>query len=234
MTDREKSYQDAGVTAQLQNKGKMNDSPAIPVRLGSAIGNLLGYSLAVGFVLSAVLMSEVPAQTATEAPPLLRQLETFSEAKFDSVMMFGLIDIYINDNSGDDAEDHMDLGMDRKEIRQLVMKQFQNNFTGIPYEKMATVEILSLIENRDPKRAAIGFIVVQIDIRPINIDLEGIEEYFLYQITLKSGNFASYFVWENNIATICSKEYGEVRLRGDLRNLMDNLAIDFFKSRGEL
>ncbi len=187
-----------------------------------------------GCLLFLLLPNLRSSQERDDAQPLLGKLETYAEAQFDSVMMFGLIGAYINNTTGGESECLMRSGMDREEVERMMMEQFNNNFTGIPYQEMADEALASLMESSDPQRAAVGFIIAHIDIQPVNIDLEGIGDYFVYQITLQSGNLAAYIIWENSMATVCSKRYIKARVQSDLRHLMDKLAIDFFKSRGEL
>lgn len=176
---------------------------------------------------SALAQSEKPET-------FLEHLETRNRTQFKEVKRFGFIGVMLSglaESKPDSAQPELPT---QQQVQEIVLKQYANDFANFEYQTLPSDSIQIYFNTNDSIGVRIGFILARVSFRPIIIDITGIRDYLFYQVTVTSGTFHSLGVWQHTTSRITSREDLLERLTRDLRNLIDDLAIDFFKGKGEM
>ena len=135
---------------------------------------------------------------------------------FEQIKYFCYIETYVRGGSA------QSLGIDRDDLSKFVLSQFKKCFGKMkfPYQKRK-IPINAL----DSWKKEWGRLYVVI--WPM-----GDESPIIYYITAKAGNGLAYF-WEKEIFEKAQKEEILIDIKKNIDQIIEELAIDFFKVRGE-
>ncbi|MEJ2050370.1 MAG: hypothetical protein P8Y60_11140, partial [Calditrichota bacterium] len=175
------------------------------------------------------------ALSQSEKPKtFLEHLETRNRTQFKEVTRFGFIGVMLSGLAESQPDSGQSVLPTREQIQNIVLKQYANDFANFKYQALSTDSIQVYFSANDSIGSRVGFILARVSFQPIIIDVTGIREYLFYQVTVTSGTFHSLGVWQHATSRIVSRENLFERLTRDLQNLIDDLAIDFFKGKGEM
>jgi len=113
------------------------------------------------------------------------------------------------------------LGVKKEELTDLLKLKFKNSFAGMKIEKAPPPEELY---SKGPKFGAIFIIVWTV----------GDDYPIAFHISISAGNYVDLDLYQNAYLGITSKQYVSKVTRETISDLVDNLAIAFFKARGSM
>jgi len=161
-------------------------------------------------------------------------LEQQNQVQFQQVIRFGFIDARITGAPAPGPEPGHAPLLTPEGLRKGLLEQYANDFTGIEYRPLSEDSLRYFVRTDSTGGDRIGFLLVRVDLQPVSIDLAGIRQYLLYQVTLTAGPLQAVGHWQKSTARVCVREEVATFVRRDVQDLVDDLAIDFFKGKGEM
>ena len=153
---------------------------------------------------------------AGEKKPSFESFESFAYSGFKTIEKIVWVTVTVKGS----AEK---LGLREDELTDLLKLRFKNTFTGMKVEKKPRWS-----ELRDKKTRA-KFGVIHLIVWTVGDDYP-----VAYHITIRAGNFSDPGVYENAVLGHGSKSNVPRTVRETISELMDDLAIAFFKARGSM
>ncbi|MBN2395469.1 MAG: hypothetical protein JXC36_03280 [Candidatus Atribacteria bacterium] len=139
---------------------------------------------------------------------------------FREIESFGYIQVKVQQDQG-----AMIGLLDSAELTDYARLKFKNNFSGIPYLEIAAEE--STLYQEEEKAKKVGSIWCRVwivgEIYPI-----------AYYIECKAGNYDHYEMWSDEVLGYCNEKEINQIVRNEINRMIENLAIVFFKVRGEI
>lgn len=117
------------------------------------------------------------------------------------------------------------IGLDSNELTDYAKLKYKNNFSGIGYREIAADE--SIIFQEEEKAKKIGSIWFRIWI-------VGEEYPIAYYIECKAGNYVNYDIWSDEVLGFSDEKEISQIARNEITRMIENLAIIFFKVKGEI
>ncbi len=136
---------------------------------------------------------------------------------FKTIDRFGMINV----NLGGSAEK---IGLKKVELTDYLRLRFKNNFSGISFKEPE--DFAKLLQDKEMQKK-IGTIHVK-------VWTVGDEFPIAYHIAINSGNFERARQYETAILGYGSKRNVPESVRQSITELVEELAVAFFKARGEL
>ncbi len=146
--------------------------------------------------------------------------EVILYSSFKTIERFRIIDVSLGGSSEK-------IGLKEEDLTDYLRLRFKNSFAGIEFKKLEPFEILKIIQDEKAKSGKIHVHVWTVgDDYPIAFHIE-------MQADNMSAGYAEY-AYEHEILGYGSKQNVPDSVRESISKLMDNLAVAFFKARGEL
>lgn len=148
------------------------------------------------------------------------EIITFEEAAykgFKTVKSFGFVSVSI-------MGDARKIGLKEDELSNYLRLKFKNNFADIPYKKASYND---KIFNNKEQRNSIGSI-------HIKVWTIGDDYPIAYHLSIRAGNYTDFGIYTNAILGYGSKENVPETVKKLITELVEELAISFFKARGAL
>lgn len=117
------------------------------------------------------------------------------------------------------------VGLNSEGLTDYAKLKFKNNFSNIEYKEVTAEE--SSIFQEEQRAKKVGSIWFRIWIVG-----EGPE--IAYFIECKAGNYDNYEIWNDEVLGICDEDKINQIARNEINRLIEDLAIIFFKVRGEI
>ena len=117
------------------------------------------------------------------------------------------------------------VGLNSEELTDYAKLKFKNNFSNIAYQEVTAEE--SSIFQEEQRAKKVGSIWFRIWIVG-----EGPE--IAYFMECKAGNYDHYEIWNDEILGICDEDEINQIARNEINRIIEDLAIIFFKVRGEI
>jgi len=138
---------------------------------------------------------------------------------FTEIETFGYINVKVQ---GDHAAM---IGLNSEELTDYAKLKYKNNFSGIEYQEI-TAEESSIFqeEERAKKAGSIWFRIWTV----------GENFPIAYYIECKAGNYKNYEIWSDEVLGVSDEEEINQIARNEINRMIENLAITFFKIRGEI
>lgn len=143
--------------------------------------------------------------------------------EFLDLEFFGNIRVVIE---GEDAEE---IGLDSDELTEFLRLKYKNNFAGFPYKDVfAEEDAEKLIESLQDEvlQSMTGVIIV-------NVWIVGTNYPIAYHIETTAGSLAE-MSYENAVLGYGSSENVPDHVKKTINDMVEGLAIAFYKTRGEL
>ena len=117
------------------------------------------------------------------------------------------------------------IGLNSDELTDYAKLKYINNFSGVEYREI-TAEESSIFqeEERAKKVGSIWF----------RIWIAGETSPIAYYIECKAGNYKNYEIWSDEVLGLCNEKEINQIARNEINRMIENLAITFFKVRGEI
>ncbi|MFW6148262.1 MAG: hypothetical protein ACOC6D_00195 [Atribacterota bacterium] len=138
---------------------------------------------------------------------------------FTEIETFGYISVKVQ---GDEAAM---IGLNSKELTDYAKLKYKNNFSGIEYQEI-TAEESSIFQEKE-RAKKVGSIWFRIWIVGESFPIA-------YYIECKAGNYKNYEIWSDEVLGVCDEEEINQIARNEINRMIENLAITFFKVRGEI
>jgi hypothetical protein len=136
---------------------------------------------------------------------------------FKEVNYFGAIYVIFNSNNEEK------IGLNKKELTDYLRLKFKNNFVNIPYKNMSAESL-----NSAKNKKEIGTIY-------LHIWTVGQDYPIAFLLELKAGCWGSaYRIFETRHLGFNSKEHIKDEIKKSITTFIEELAITFFKARGEM
>jgi hypothetical protein len=174
--------------------------------------------LAFLFVLSSLLCA--PTVHADEKDQILAQvLLQLTYPDFPTLESFAKIEVVF------EGEDAKKIGLDSDELTDLLRLKFKNNFAGIPYKDAGE----EFVEKNDDEgyMSSTGMLFVQVWIT-------GTDYPVAYHIEISAGSLKNPEQYETAVLGYGSKDNVPDVVKKAINDMVEQLAITFFKARGEL
>jgi hypothetical protein len=148
-----------------------------------------------------------------------RTIEDILYRDFTEIETFGYIYVKVQGEGADI------IGLNSEELTNYAKLKYKNNFSGIAYQEVTAEE--SSIFQEEEKAKKVGSIWFRI---------WTVEEVFpiAYYMECKAGNYENYEIWSDEVLGICSEKEIKQIARNEINRMIENLAIIFFKVRGEI
>lgn len=139
---------------------------------------------------------------------------------FNEIESFGYIQVKVQQDQGS-----MIGLLDSEELTNYAKLKFKNNFNGISYKEVTAME--SSLYQEEEKAKKVGSIWFRVwtvgEVFPI-----------AYYVECKAGNYDNYEMWSDEVLGYCNEKEINQIVRNEINRMIENLAIIFFKIRGEI
>ncbi len=148
-----------------------------------------------------------------------KSLDDILYGDFKEIDSFGYIQVKVQ------GEQAKLIGLSSTEMTDYARLKYKNNFNGIPYQEITAEE--SSVYQEEKKAEKVGSIWFRIWITGEGFPIA-------YYIECKAGNYHNYEIWTDEVLGFCdAREINQIS-RNEINRMIENLAITFFKVRGEL
>ncbi|HNR65891.1 MAG TPA: hypothetical protein PKJ95_06345 [Atribacterota bacterium] len=138
---------------------------------------------------------------------------------FKDVETFGYINVKVQ------GEQTFSIGLTSEELTDYARLKYKNNFAAIPFQEIIAGEAYLYQEEEKAKKVgSIWFRVWTV----------GEEFPIAYYIECRAGTYKNYEMWKDEVLGFCDKREIKQIVRHEITRMMENLAITFFKVRGEI
>ena len=117
------------------------------------------------------------------------------------------------------------IGLSNDELTDYAKLKYKNNFIGIEFKEIAVEE--SSLYQEDSEAKKVGSVWFRIWVA-------GEGNPIAYYIECKAGNYIDYELWNDEILGLCNERDIKQICRNEINRMIENLAITFFKVRGEI
>lgn len=150
----------------------------------------------------------------------LEAIEKFIYKDFKEIQSFGRIWVVF------EGKDAKEIGLNQDELVDYVKLRFKNNFGKIKYEAISGEKFKTVLGN-EAEAKKIGSI-------SFTVWVVGKDYPIAYHLKCEAGHFRNFSIWSQAILGYGSKENVPDLIKKYLNEMIERLAIDFFKARGEL
>lgn len=118
------------------------------------------------------------------------------------------------------------LGLNSEDLTDYARLKYKNNFSGIDYKEIPAEESNTIFQ-QDMKAKKIGSIWFRV---------WTVGEGFpiAYYIECKAGNYKNYALWRDEVLGYCKPDEMNQVARNEIKRMIENFAIIFFKIRDEI
>ena len=146
-------------------------------------------------------------------------LEEILYRDFKEVETFGYINVKVQ------GEQAFSIGLKSEELTDYARLKYKNNFASIAFQEISAGEAYLYQEEGDAKKVgSIWFRVWTV----------GEDFPIAYYIECRAGNYKDYEIWRDEVLGFCDEQEIKQIVRQEITRMMENLAITFFKVRGEI
>lgn len=170
-----------------------------------------------GIILLVILLMMISTTSHIYAQ---KSIDDILYGDFKDIETFGYIYVKVQ------GERSAIIGLNSTELTDYAKLRYKNNFSGIEYKEITVEESTSIFqeEERAKKVGSIWF----------RIWTAGESSPIAYYIECKAGNYKNYEIWSDEILGICDEKSINQIARTEINRMIENLAILFFKVRGEI
>ncbi len=146
-------------------------------------------------------------------------LEDILYRDFKDVETFGYINVKVQ------GEQAFSIGLKSEELTDYARLKYKNNFAAIAFQEITAGEAYLYQEEEEAKKVgSIWFRVWTVgETFPI-----------AYYIECRAGTYKNYEMWRDEVLGFCEEKEIKQIVRYEITRMMENLAITFFKVRGEI
>jgi hypothetical protein len=138
---------------------------------------------------------------------------------FKEVETFGYIQVKVQ------GEESFLAGLKSEELTEFAKLKYKNNFANIEYREIpAEKSYLYQEEEKAKKVGSIWFRVWTV----------GEDFPIAYYIECRAGTYKNYEIWRDEVLGFCDATGLKQIVRNEITRMIENLAITFFKVRGEI
>ena len=138
---------------------------------------------------------------------------------FKDVETFGYISVKVQ------GEQSFLIGLSSGELTDYTRLKYKNNFASIAFQEIPAEEAyLYQEEEKAKKTGSIWFRVWTV----------GEDFPIAYYIECRAGTYKNYEIWRDEILGFCDVKEVKQIVRNEITRMIENLAITFFKVRGEI
>lgn len=138
---------------------------------------------------------------------------------FKDVVTFGYISVKVQ------GEQSFLIGLSSGELTDYTRLKYKNNFASIAFQEIPAEEAyLYQEEEKAKKTGSIWFRVWTV----------GEDFPIAYYIECRAGTYKNYEIWRDEILGFCDVKEVKQIVRNEITRMIENLAITFFKVRGEI
>ena len=144
------------------------------------------------------------------------------QAKYGELLKikrFGLIAVNVNGDAGK-------LGLNNNDLTDYAKLRFKNNFSRVSYEEVSKEELQTL-SGDDAKAKKVGVISCRVWVVGNNYPVA-------YHVRCDEGNYKNLSIWSDEILGYGSKPNLPETVKRSISEMMEKLAIIYFKVRGEM
>lgn len=138
---------------------------------------------------------------------------------FKEIESFGYIHVKVQ------GERAAMIGLNNAELTDYAKLKYKNNFSEIEFKEITAEE--SSLYQEESKAKKVGSIWFRIWV-------VGEGNPIAYYIECKAGNYDNYEIWSDEVLGICNEREINQICRNEINRMIENLAITFFKVRGEI
>jgi hypothetical protein len=138
---------------------------------------------------------------------------------FKEVETFGYIHVKVQ---GDES---FLVGLKSEELTEFAKLKYKNNFANIEYREIPAEE--SYLYQEEEKAKKVGSIWFR-------VWTVGEEFPIAYYIECRAGTYKNYEIWRDEVLGFCDRRELKQIVRNEITRMIENLAITFFKVRGEI
>ena len=144
-------------------------------------------------------------------------IESYMYSGFKSIESFSSIGVYFNGTA-------KDIGLNKDELTNFLKLRFKNSLAGTTYKKTDFEKIMNESDAQQSKRGDIA----------IKLWTVGNDYPIAFHIEISSGNYSNLGQYKTAILGYSSKEKILESVKKSITELVDDLAVSYFKARGEL
>lgn len=144
-------------------------------------------------------------------------LEEFLYGGFKTVQTFGHVDVQI---SGDAEK----IGLNKNELKDLLLLKFKNNFADIPYKE----------DPNWPQKVKDKELAQKVGIIYMKVWIVGDDYPIAYHLSFDAGNLSSVRFYEDALLGYGNRENVPETVKKTIDQFVERVAITFFKVRGDL
>ena len=146
-------------------------------------------------------------------------LEEILYRDFKDIESFGYINVKVQ------GEQAFSIGLRSEELTDYARLKYKNNFATIAFQEITAGEAYLYQEEEEAKKiGSIWFRVWTV----------GEDFPIAYYIECRAGTYKNYEMWRDEILGFCDEKEIKQIVRHEMTRMMENLAITFFKVRGEI
>ncbi|MDD3631291.1 MAG: hypothetical protein RBS20_02090 [Atribacterota bacterium] len=146
-------------------------------------------------------------------------LEEILYRDFKDVETFGYINVKVQ------GEQAFSIGLKSEELTDYARLKYKNNFATIAFQEISAGEAYLYQEEEEAKKVgSIWFRVWTV----------GEDFPIAYYIECRAGSYKNYEMWKDEVLGFCDEKEIKQIVRHEITRMMENLAITFFKVRGEI
>ena len=146
-------------------------------------------------------------------------LEEILYRDFKDIQTFGYINVKVQ------GEQSFSNGLKSEELTDYARLKYKNNFATIAFQEITAGESYLYQEEEEAKKVgSVWFRVWTVG------------EHFpiAYYIECRAGTYKNYEMWRDEVLGFCDEKEIKQIVRHEITRMMENLAITFFKVRGEI
>ena len=143
--------------------------------------------------------------------------ESYIYSGFKSIESFSSLRVYFNGTA-------KDIGLNKDELTNFLKLRFKNSFAGTAYQQTDFKKIMNESDAQKSKRG-----VIEIKIWTVGNDYP-----IAFHIEISSGNYSNFEQYKTAFLGYSSKEKIFESVKKSITELVDDLAVSYFKARGEL
>jgi hypothetical protein len=146
-------------------------------------------------------------------------LEEILYRDFKDVQTFGYVNVKVQ------GEQAFSIGLKSEELTDYARLKYKNNFATITFQEISAGEAYLYQEEEEAKK--VGSIWFR-------VWTAGEDFPIAYYIECRAGTYNDYEMWRDEVLGFCDEKEIKQIVRHEITRMMENLAITFFKVRGEI
>lgn len=168
---------------------------------------------AITLIFLSVLLVSASAQAEQNNP----YVESYLYSGFKTIKNFSSIDVYLRGT----AEE---IGLSKEDLTNYLRLRFKNSFANTSYKKTSFEKIMEENKEKQSDRGDISIIVWTV----------GDDYPIAFHIEISAGNYSNLGQYETAILGYGSEQKITESVKESISELVDDLAIAYFKARGEI